>query len=85
MDMTVICREVDKNSGKVAVYRVEGEVTDRLLYCLSIRAKMNPELRYFVTPKVRWDGACHDDIVTVLKRRSVTPQSINRLGGLVEL
>lgn len=43
-DMICICREVDKNTGKIAVYPIRAEVTDRLLFMLKIRQRANPEL-----------------------------------------
>lgn len=31
-EMICVCREIDKNTGEIAVYPIKAEVTDRLLY-----------------------------------------------------
>lgn len=84
-DMVVLCREVCKRSGKIAVYEVKGEVTNDLLVKLTIRARINEELRYFVTPRVRWDGVWHDDYYRMLKRRNLADDDLQRMGGIVEV
>ena len=80
--MLVLCREVDKTTGRVAVYPINAEVTDQLLFSLGIRQRCNPELRYFVTTKAHYKGF-EDVIVSVLKRRALTDEAIKRAGGLV--
>ena len=75
-EMMVICREVDRATGKIAVYRIETEVTESLIFKLRLRARLNPELQYFVTTKAHYEG---------LKRRTVTPAAIARVGGIVQL
>lgn len=82
--MIAFCREVDKNTGKIMVYPIETEVTDHLLHNLSIRSRINPELRYFVTSKAHWDGFS-DVIIRKLKRKLVTHTTIEGIGGIVEL
>lgn len=44
-EMMVICREVDRATGKIAVYRIETEVTESLIFKLRLRARLNPELQ----------------------------------------
>lgn len=82
--MIAFCREVDKNTGEVVVYPLKTEVTDRLLHNLSIRSRINPELRYFVTTKAHWEGFS-DTIIRNLKRKQVTHTTIEGLEGIVEL
>lgn len=82
-EMMVICREVDRATGKIAVYRIETEVT-KLIFKLRLRARLNPELQYFVTTKAHYEGF-GDTITAVLKRRTVTPAAIARVGGIVQL
>lgn len=82
--MIAFCREVNKNTGEIMVYPLETEVTDRLLHNLSIRSRVNPELRYFVTSKTHWDGFS-DVIIRNLERKLVTHTTIERIGGIVEL
>lgn len=31
-EMICVCREIDKNTGEIAVYPLKAEVTDRLLF-----------------------------------------------------
>lgn len=83
-EMMVICREVDRATGKIAVYQIETEVTESLIFKLRLRARLNPELQYFVTTKAHYEGF-GDTITAVLKRRTVTPAAIARVGGIVQL
>lgn len=78
-EMMVICREVDRATGKIAVYRIETEVTENLIFKLKLRARLNPELQYFVTTKAHYEGF-GNTITAVLKRRTVTPAAIARVG-----
>lgn len=83
-DMIVICREVDRITAKIAVYPLEMEVSEQLLFMLGLRARFNPELTYFVTTKAHYDGF-KKEITAVLKRRTVTPAAIARVGGIVQI
>lgn len=92
-EMMVICREVDRTTGEIAVYRIETEVTESLIDMypefwthekLRLRARLNPELQYFVTTKAHYEGF-GDTITAVLKRRTVTPAAVARVGGIVQL
>lgn len=83
-DMMTICREVDRFTGKIAVYPIEAEVTESLIFKLGIRARLNPESQYYVTTKAHYEGF-GDTITEVLKRRTVTPAAIARVGGIVQL
>lgn len=83
--MIVICREVNRETGEIAVYPVEKEVTDYLIQFLKLKAALNPELRYFITMRARWAGIWHDDIVKALKKKRVTVETLATLGGIVEL
>lgn len=78
-EMMVICREVDRATGKIAVYQIKTEVTESLIFKLRLRARLNPELQYFVTTKAHYEGF-GDTITAVLKRRTVTPAAIARVG-----
>ena len=51
-----------------APYPLKAEVTDRLLFCLGIRQRANPELRYFVTLAANYD-ANEETILKQLRRR----------------
>lgn len=83
-DMIAICREVDKNSREIAVYPLNVEVTGTMLATLLIRARMNPELRYFVTLAEMWDDpALKERIIKTLSLKDVTPKVIATHGGLI--
>lgn len=84
MRLMVICREVDKDTGRIAVYPLNVEIDDRVLGALKIRATMNPELRYFALVSARWEKF-GDVIAGILKRRSVTRADVDNIGGIVEI
>lgn len=85
-DIVVICREVNRTTLEVAVYEVRtGTVDDHLLTKLSIRSRCNPELRYFVTLRIRWESKWGKDYRTILKRKQVTPEAIRLIGGIIEI
>lgn len=84
MKLIAICREVDRDTGRIAVYPVNGELDDHAIFGMRIRAEVNPELRYFATTRAHFDG--FKDIITgALKRRVLSEAEIARVGGLVEL
>ena len=81
----ILCREVDKDTGEIAVYTIDKEpVTDRLIWCLKIRARANPELRYFAVLKSRWLEE-RAEYERMLRRKQVTHRMLNAIGGLEEL
>ncbi len=83
--MIAICREIDKESGRISVYPISGELTDETIFALKIRARVNPELRYFVTLRVRWESPIGKEIERLLSRRELPSSAIEAFGGLVEL
>ena len=84
MRLMVVCREVDKETGKIAVYPLKMEIDDHVMQCLQIRARANPELRYFALVSARWERY-GEVIAGILKRRSVTRADVDNIGGIVEL
>ena len=54
MELKIICREVDKNTGRIAVYPIETEVNNALIFRLSLRSRMNPELKYYAVELYYW-------------------------------
>ena len=83
--MIALCREIDKESGKIAVYPLAAKLTDETIFALKIRARVNPELRYFVTLRVRWESQIGKEIERLLSRRELPSSAIEAFGGLVEL
>jgi hypothetical protein len=84
MRLVAICREVDRDTGRIAVYPLDREINSEVLTCLEIRARMNPELRYFTLISTRWEKY-GEAITGILKRRTVTRADVERIGGIVEL
>lgn len=82
-EMICLCREINKNTGEIAVYPLKTEVTDRLLFCLSLRQRVNPELKYFVTLAANYD-ANEEAILKELHRKQITDRLISVL-NLVQL
>ena len=82
-EMICVCREIDKNTGEIAVYPIKAEVTDRLLLCLGLRQRANPELKYFVTLVENYD-ANEETILKQLRRKQITDRLLAVL-NLVQL
>ena len=73
-----MCREIDKATGEIAVYSINSEVTDRLLFMLDIRQRVNPELRYFVALRSNLD-ANEETIFKQLHRKQITDRLLTAL------
>ncbi len=84
MRLVAICREVDKDTGRIAVYQINREINSEMVMAMQTRATMNPELRYFTLTSTRWERF-GDVITAILKRRTVTAADVDRIGGIVEL
>ena len=82
-EMICLWREINKSTGEIAVYPLKAEVTDRLLFCLSLRKRVNPELKYFVTLAANYD-ANEEAILKELHRKQITDRLISVL-NLVQL
>ena len=54
-DYAIVCREVDKISGRVTSYEIKTKITGYLLTCLRLRSNLNPELKYFVLKRENLD------------------------------
>lgn len=86
VQMVAICREVNKATGETAVYQLNAEVTSDLMFRLGIRARVNPELRYFVTLKSAWESAGgRQALIKSLKRRTLNNSHLDAIGGIEEL
>ena len=84
MRLVAICREVDPETGNVAVYQVGEEMTDRTISFLQNWVRNNPGFRYFTLASTRWERF-GEVIAGILKRRTVTAADVDRIGGIVEL
>ena len=54
-DYAIVCREIDKISGKIISYEIKSEITDYLLNCLKLRSNLNPELKYYILRRENLD------------------------------
>ena len=84
MRLVAICREVDKATGRIAVYPINREINNEMVMAMKTRATLNPELRYFTLVSARWERF-GEVIAGILKRRTVTAADVERIGGIVEL
>lgn len=83
-DMIAICREVDKSGGEIDIYPLEAAVTGNLIVQLSLRARLNPDLRYFVAMAETWaDRVKREQIGRLLSIPDVTPKMLQDSGGFV--
>ena len=79
LKLLAVCREVDKESGRVSVYPLDLEITSEILTGLKMRAQFNPELRYFTTTTARWDR--YGEVMAgILKRRTVSRADLENIG-----
>ena len=84
LKLLAVCREVDKESGRVSVYPLDLEITSEILASLKMRAQFNPELRYFTTTTARWDR--YGEVMAgILKRRTVSRADLENIGGICEI
>ena len=84
MKLIAICREVDKATGRIAVYPLKNKIDDRAISSLQNWARSNPGFRYFTLASTRWERF-GEVIAGILKRRTVTAADVDRIGGIVEL
>ena len=82
-NVILVCREVNLESGDVAVYRMDAEPTGRVLFCLGIRARMNKELRYFVCAE-RWREN-FEQLTQILGKNLVVSGAVLNKFGIAEL
>lgn len=47
--IVVLCREINRKTGEVIVYRLPGTMENFSVMALKIRSRYNPELQYFFT------------------------------------
>lgn len=83
MELKIICREVDKNTGRIAVYPIDTKVTDELIFKLRLRSRMNPELKYYAVELCYWLQN-NEKIKSIL--RSKNPDAkVRKDGGAFEI
>lgn len=70
-EMVALCREINKDTGEIATYALDMKVDARSLFCLQIRQRFNPELRYYITWRTNYEEN-GPEILAMLKRKKVT-------------
>ena len=80
----VICREVNRQTGQIAVYVVPMEIDEHTVVRLSLRSMFNPELRYFLVYEDVYQEQ-KQEITAMLKRRDITKQEVDRVYGIAEV
>lgn len=83
MELVCVCREVDKNTGKISAYPLRTQVTGATLQRLYIRSCLNQELRYFTTSKENF-YANENVILEKLGRKRLSGNTLKSL-NLVEV
>lgn len=79
-----LCREISKETGQIAVYELDMPVDGHMIFCLRIRQRFNPELRYFAVG-ANFYAENKSIIFAALKKRRATKENIESLGAIVEL
>lgn len=85
--MAILCREVDKNTGRIATYLCKKNVNEMNLIIAQLRAKANPELSYYVVKASvnNDDFETIEEVLSFLKQRDLKDRDIMRHGGIVKL
>ena len=84
LKLLAVCREVDKESGRVSVYPLDLEITSEILASLKMRAQFNPELRYFFVYEDVYQEQ-KQEITAMLKRRNITKREVDSVYGIAEV
>ena len=84
--LSVVCREIDKNTGNIATYVCKNDINDDDLVRLRLRSTFNPELTYYtVLTRVVENPEALKDVLSFLKRRRLSEEDIERYGGIIKL
>ena len=78
----VICREVNRQTGQIAVYVVP--IDEHTVVRLSLRSMFNPELRYFFAYEEVYQEQ-KQEITAMLKRRNITKREVDSVYGIAEV
>lgn len=82
-NLMILCREVNVNTGEVLVYEIKSEITQSSLFCLHLRSRFNPRLKYFVLRKKDYE-VNKKDIDKMLRLKSYE-KKIKIHGGILML
>ncbi len=82
--MVILCREINKSTGEIAVYSLDMEVTGQLLLVLSLRARLNPELTYYVTTREHYANNRYE-ITKALEQKTAASKTMSCMGRIVRI
>lgn len=83
-DAVFLCREVDRQTGRIMVYKLDVPFSGYMALCLKIRQQFNPESRYFCAG-ANFDAESETKIFAMLKKRYVSRKRIEKMGAIIEL
>ena len=86
MRLSVVCREIDKNTGAIATYVCKEDIDDNDLVYFQLRSRFNPELTYYaVLTRISENQEALKDVLSFLKRKRLNDADIKRYGGIIKL
>lgn len=86
LKLSIVAREVCKNTGKIATYLCKKDVNDRDIHLASIRSRINPELRYFAIRTCDAESRERlEKILSLLKQKNLSERMVESYGGIVRL
>ncbi len=83
-DAVFLCREVDRQTGRIMVYKLDVPFSGYMALCLKIRQQFNPESRYFCAG-ANFYAESETKIFAMLKKRYVSRKRIEKMGAIIEL
>lgn len=84
--ISIVCREICKDTGEIAAYLCKKDVDDQDLFLVSIRSRANQELTYYAIRTCVAENAEYlEEVLSLLKRRRLTERAVESYGGLVRL
>ena len=84
--ITIVCREVCRQTGAVTAYVCKKDVGDRDLRLVGIRGRINPQSPYYAIRTCVADNTEElEDLLRFLKRRKLSEADVSRYGGIVRL
>ena len=86
MRLSVICREVDKNTGAIATYVCKNDITYNDIFFFRMRSTLNRNLTYYtVLTRISEGQEALEDVLSFLKRRRLSDTDIERYGDIIKL
>lgn len=79
----IVCREVNRETGEVAVYRVDVDLIPQRIVALHLRSIFNPELRYYTVDQ-RWEDR-FEELTQILGVHLLVSDETLRRFGIVKI